>query len=190
MKKQCKICKRIFPLQEFHLDKGLLDGHRNICKECAIRKAKDSRCRKMEKTDGLSEVLHSMKARCYNPKHHSYKRYGERGIDICQEWLANENQFYDWCRRHGYARGLQLDRIDNNRGYSPENCRFVTPSENQRNSSKCPYCEKEVAVIRRAYRLGAITQTSLAKFYGVTPSTISKICSKKVWKELEQCPSN
>ena len=188
MKKKCKKCNRLLALDEFHLDKGLSDGHRNVCKECAKKRAKESRIEKRQKTAGLYDVLHSMKSRCYNPKHNSYKRYGGRGIDICREWLTNEDAFYDWCRHHGYRCGLQLDRIDNNRGYSPDNCRFVTPVENQRNTSRSPYTAREVIFFRRAYRLGIMTQTALAKIYGVSQSTISKICSEDVWRDLESCP--
>ena len=58
--------------------------------------------------------------------------YQDRGIDVCSEWLIFEN-FRDWALSHGYKEGLQIDRRDNDKGYCPENCRWVTPKENTNN---------------------------------------------------------
>ncbi len=76
-----------------------------------------------------------MKARCYNPKSISYKNYGAKGIKICEEWMCFEN-FHRWAMNNGYADNLQIDRIDNLQGYFPENCRWVTVTENMRNQTK------------------------------------------------------
>ena len=185
--KTCRNCFKTLPITDFHKDKGLPDGYRTICKLCANARAARSRERILKETSGLSDVLHAMKSRCYNPKHHSFPRYGGRGITICKEWLDNPESFYKWAKEHGHKKGLQLDRIDNNLGYSPENCRFVTQSQNQRNRSDITYSEREVAVFRRAYKCKAITQRSIAQFYGVDPSTISKICSEQTWKNDDVC---
>lgn len=58
--------------------------------------------------------------------------YQDRGITVCDEWLVFEN-FQDWALLHGYKEGLQIDRRDNDRGYCPENCQWVTPKENVNN---------------------------------------------------------
>jgi hypothetical protein len=67
----------------------------------------------------------SMKQRCYNPNATGYERYGGRGITICDEWLESSESFFKWAEEVGYEPGLTLDRIDNDKGYSPDNCRFV-----------------------------------------------------------------
>jgi hypothetical protein len=73
-----------------------------------------------------------MKTRCLNPKADKYKSYGGRGITVCDEWLKFRG-FSEWARISGYSVGLQIDRVDNDKGYSPDNCRLVTPIENARN---------------------------------------------------------
>lgn len=80
----------------------------------------------------LFNVWETMKNRCENPKREKYKDYGARGIKVCEEW-EKPIAFVEWALSNGYQKGLQLDRIDNNGDYSPQNCRWVTPKENSRN---------------------------------------------------------
>lgn len=81
----------------------------------------------------LYNIYRSMKARCYNSKHVHYKDYGGRGIKICQEWLDDNKTFFDWAMNNGYQESLTIDRIGNDKGYSPDNCRWRTMKEQQRN---------------------------------------------------------
>lgn len=59
--------------------------------------------------------------------------YRDRGIAVCELWRNSPRAFGDWLIAHGWRKGLQIDRIDNNLGYCPENCRVVTPKENSNN---------------------------------------------------------
>lgn len=78
----------------------------------------------------LYHVFYGMKARCYNKRCPSYYKYGARGIYICEEWLNNYEVFENWAYSHGYNTSLTIDRIDSSRGYSPDNCRWISLSEN------------------------------------------------------------
>jgi len=78
----------------------------------------------------LDNIRRGMIARCHNPRSKDYKRYGARGIRVCQEWRDTPASFYDWARANGYADNLSIDRIDASGGYSLENCRWIPLSEN------------------------------------------------------------
>jgi len=74
----------------------------------------------------------NMKGRCYNEKNKSYKYYGGRGITVCDKWFNDFSSFYkDMCPRPSDEH--QLDRRNNNKGYSPGNCRWVKRIDNVRN---------------------------------------------------------
>lgn len=84
----------------------------------------------------LIKIYYAMKTRCYNPNHDHYKDYGGRGIKICDEWLNSPWKFYQWALHNGYAKGLSIDRIDHEKGYFPENCRWATQKEQCNNTRK------------------------------------------------------
>lgn len=74
-----------------------------------------------------------IKQRCYNKNAVRYSDWGGRGITMCDEWKNNFESFYNWALSHGYKKELHIDRINNDGNYSPENCRFVTIAENNKN---------------------------------------------------------
>lgn len=87
-------------------------------------------------------IWHEMQRRCNDHNKDSYHRYGGRGIIICEEWQDPKN-FYDWAITNGYQDGLQIDRKDNDKGYSPDNCRWVTAKENCQNRKTSVFIEHD-----------------------------------------------
>jgi hypothetical protein len=83
-----------------------------------------------------------IKRRCHNKNAHNYRWYGGRGIRVCPSWLGDFDKFYRWCKANGYQHGLQLDRINTDGNYSPQNCRFVTALENNHNR-RCVIAKRE-----------------------------------------------
>ena len=82
------------------------------------------------------DTYDSMMQRCGHrtgASEYHLRNYRDRGIEVCPEWRESPRAFGDWLLSHGWHRGLQIDRIDNNQGYCPENCRVVTPKENNFN---------------------------------------------------------
>ncbi len=84
----------------------------------------------------LYSVWYSMRRRCFDPKHKDFKSYGGRGITVCHEWSGGFELFYRWSISNGWDSCLELDRIDNNSGYMPSNCRWVTHAINMKNTRK------------------------------------------------------
>jgi hypothetical protein len=83
------------------------------------------------KVNILTKRLVLIRQRCTNPTHRSYRFY--RNVKICGLWKVDTFAFVKWALRNGWQAGLQIDRIKNEIGYTPRNCRFVTGSQNCRN---------------------------------------------------------
>ena len=89
----------------------------------------------------LYNTWHGMRDRTRRKSHPQYKNYGGRGIKVCEEW-NDFNTFYKWAVKSGYKEGLTIDRIDNDDGYNPKNCRWATRKEqanNKRNNHILTY---------------------------------------------------
>lgn len=90
------------------------------------------------KTHGMKDtklyaVWSTMRERCRNPNRKDWKRYGGRGITVCEEWQRNFIPFYNWAMANGYKEGLSIDRVDVNGNYEPKNCKWSTPKEQSNN---------------------------------------------------------
>lgn len=116
-------------------------------KSCGCKKYEKmllSRIKHGQSNSRLYGIYGEMKSRCYNPNRSSYKRYGGRGIKICDEWLGDQGaeNFINWATANGYEDSLTIDRINVNGNYEPSNCRWATwqeQSNNKRNNRFITY---------------------------------------------------
>lgn len=81
----------------------------------------------------LYAVWNMMKQRCSNSNQHDYHYYGGRGIRVCNEWLNDYAAFRTWALANGYEDGLTIDRVNTYGDYTPENCRWITIQDQQKN---------------------------------------------------------
>lgn len=99
----------------------------------------------------------NMKDRCYNHKHPDFKNWGGRGIAVCDSWRLDFDKFYSWAVKNGYNDSLEIDRINNSKGYDENNCRWTTRQINTINqriqsNNKTGYRGVEFHKISRKYR--------------------------------------
>lgn len=81
----------------------------------------------------LYKIWSGLKQRCLNSNDKDYKNYGERGIQVCNEWIDDFLCFKDWAINNGYSEQLTIDRVDVNGNYDPNNCRWVNYTIQARN---------------------------------------------------------
>ena len=99
------------------------------CPECARKSQKEKVTSHGDRHSRLYRTWINMRARCNNPNEPKYESYGNKGITVCQEWDKYE-VFKEWALSNGYTDDLTIDRINVNGNYSPDNCQFITNSEN------------------------------------------------------------
>lgn len=113
----------------------------------------------------LHRIWHSMYCRCYYKSTNQFQNYGGKGIKVCEEWKNSDGfiHFYNWAIKNGYKEDLTLDRIDNEKDYCPENCKWSTKKEQSNNKTNNVLYEfnGEVKTSKQWCELYGISQTTL-----------------------------
>lgn len=184
------LCKCDCGNEKIILGQTLLRGKAKSCgcyrKECGnIQKFSTKHNKSHSK---IYKTWQCMKSRCYdkNDKYH-YKDYGGRGISICNEWLSDFMNFYNWAITNGYKDGLTIDRIDVNGNYEPNNCRWATKEEQANNRRKTQFItyNNETHTINEWCKILNLKKYVLRqrlKNYGITDKTFFKGRLPFSWK--------
>lgn len=140
--KRCSRCRVEMPLRRFYRNRSSKDGLQSYCRPCIKIQAREWRAK-----NPLITAYCNMMNRCYYQRATSYRYYGARGIGVCSEWRHNYKAFAAWAVTAGYAPGLQLDRIDPDGDYCPQNCRFITQQENLRRRRRPVFTKAHAAAL-------------------------------------------
>jgi hypothetical protein len=129
-----------------------------------------------------------MNSRCYVPSNARWQRYGGRGIQVCDRWRNDFGAFLGDMGRKPSPRH-SLDRANNDGDYTPDNCRWATPRQQNRTSQgelsrNAKLTAGDVREIRRIYAAGEMTQIPLAKRFGVSQTNISDILRRRTWTHI------
>ena len=153
--KACSACGRISLVDKRKLGK--------LCLSCA---------NKARATHGLSghhlfKVLLGIKARCTYPSATGYAYYGGRGIKLCPEWAEHPGRFVDWAEARGWRKGLEVDRLNPDGDYSPENCRLLDHRQNSQRTRRIKTTLAQASEVKMLLRDGATIKDAAARS-GVT----------------------
>ena len=98
------------------------------------------------KNKRIAHIFYDMLRRCYDKENKDFKYYGERGVSVCQEWLENPTLFEEWALQNGYKENLTIDRVKEDKNYTPDNCRWIDKKTNTRFKSTTNYITATVTL--------------------------------------------
>lgn len=116
------------------------------------------------------------------PRHKKYDFGPYKDVTMCDEWASDFRVFYKWSIENGFKPHLHIDRINPKLGYSPDNCRWLTQQENNRNGARSKVNARMVREILLLH--GVYTNLEISRIYNLDPSTLVNICKGVIWKDV------
>ena len=179
---ECTECKDSFDATVSQVNKG-----KRLCNTCSMkhlavkRRKHGHRSRVLHGAAGSGhwKAHHSMLGRCYDSRCNGYQNYGGRGIKVCDGWQTFEG-FMKWDKFNDWKPGLQLDRIDNNGDYTPDNCQWVTLQENSQKRRSSVLDVETVRLMKIFYGSG-VPLYLVDKMFGVYRGATSGIINQGRW---------
>ena len=161
---------------------NLTSGHSTSCGCLKRDNSRINNTKHGKSKTRLYEVWKGMHRRCYGENETAYKNYGKRGISICSEWRDDFEAFQNWALENGYDEEAQygqctIDRIDVNGNYEPSNCRWITLTEQARNTRHCRPVEVLDMDGNIIATYGSVVEA--AEKTGISKSSIYRTCSGK-----------
>jgi len=157
--------------------KDMVRRESKFCTKCYIKEYKGIR--------GVGTKLYSswanMMQRCTNANHPKYKYYGATGVTVCDEWMTFVN-FRDWAESNGHSDNLTIERKDSNKNYHPNNCEWITQSENSTRANNRDNMRRKYIKIRSSdipnimeAKTRGVSNKILASNYKCSQATISDV---------------
>lgn len=179
----CKCeCGNISTVQSYDLTRNKTIS----CNDCGNKRIGEKNKKHDSYKIRLYRTWSNMKTRCNNSNYEMYKSYGGKGIKVCEEW--NEFiVFKDWALNNGYKENLTLDRINNDKSYCPENCRWATmkvQQNNRTNNNMITFKGETLTMKQWSEKLGILYTTIQRRMKKKWP--IEKVLSKKYFVKREE----
>lgn len=135
----------------------------NTCLACANRSRSTHGLAASGNLHPLYKLIHNIRSRCTNPSASNFKYYGGRGISVCDEWTNNTVAFVEWASQNGWRPGLEIDRINHDGNYTPENCQFITHKQNSRKTRRSKTTEAQAKLVKSMFAEGASVNEAAVK---------------------------
>ena len=177
------------------LTSNLTRGMSNGCTSCGIRKGStvDGDSQPDMPYYGLYTSYRCMLGRCYSKSTNGYERYGGIGIEVFEDWKKSYQNFKEWAIYSGWENNLVIDRIDSKLNYQPDNCRWITASENSKlaNAGKIVatrvLSDNDVRFIRscKVGKTEEYNRKTLGEKFNLSWQSINAIRSRKYYKDVK-----
>lgn len=174
---RCKLCGL-----EYRGPYQLFKDRDKVCK-CESRKGHGKIATSSPARKRILKIRLGMISRCHNKDSKAYHYYGGRGIHVCDGWLNSFDEFYNWALNNGYEENLSIERIDNDKGYHPENCTWISRRDQCRNRRNV----MDVGQVKEIKKMLAlkIPHKKISAIVGTSVNSVARISGGQTWSDID-----